>query len=203
MTREDEAGLRRHLLEHARRDYGAAVASEARRLGYNVPSVRVSDPVVLRDLNDRTKFAAHSVRTTYNRDLEREIARIRAETPRANRATYAARLERWDRRRAEWKNHQISVTEMGQVVNRARGDFYERNGIEAIARVVPRTAVCVTCAGYIGMGDMTVAEARSLELPVHVHCDHELEFDYGSVASPLELPGTLDLLWTGGEIVEA
>jgi len=205
MTAEEEAKMRRLLLDQARRDYGAAIAAEARRLGYKVPNVRVTDPTVVKELNERAKFAAHSIRGTYNKDLEREIARIRREAPRANRNVYAARLERWDRRRADWKNHQIGVTEMGQTVNKARSDFYDRNGIAAVGRVVPRTAVCMVCAGYIGMGDMTVAEARSLELPVHVHCAHEIEYDYTAVTTPLELPGALppvDVLWTGGEIVE-
>lgn len=205
MRAEDEAAIRRLLLDQARREYGAAIAAEARRLGYNIGSVRVTDPKLLKELNERAKFAAHSIRRTYNKDLDREIARIHRESPRANRHTYAARLKRWDQRRAEWKNHQIGVTEMGQAVNRARGDFYERNGIAAVARVVPRTAVCMVCAGYVGMGDMSVAEGRALELPVHVNCDHEIEYDYSAVTSPLELPGTLpalDVLWTGGEIVE-
>jgi len=41
-------------------------------------------------------------------------------------------------------------------------------------------------------------------LLVH-NCDHEVEYDYSAVTSPLELPGALpglDVLWTGGEIVE-
>ena len=205
MTAEDEAAMRRLLLEQARRDYGAAIAAEARRLGYDIANVRVTDPTLLKELNERARFAAHSIRGTYNKDLEREIARIRREAPRANRHVYAHRLSRWDKRRADWKNHQIGVTEMGQTVNKARADFYDRNGIAAVARVVPRTAVCMTCAGYIGMGDMTVAEGRSLELPVHVNCDHEIEYDYSAVTSPLELPGALpaqEVLWTGGEIVE-
>ena len=205
MTAQDEANMRRMLLAQARREYGAAIAAEARRLGYNVGAVRVTDPKLLTSLNERAKFAAHSIRTTYNRDLNREIARIRREAPRANRHVYAHRLSRWDKRRAEWKHRQIGVTEMGQAVNRARGDFYDRNGIAAVARVEPRTAVCMVCAGYVGMGDMSVAEARALELPVHVHCDHEVFYDYSAATSPLELPGALpplDELWIGGEIVE-
>jgi len=185
------------LFTQARADYGAAVAAEARAAGYSIASVNVTDQAVMTALNERSGFAAKSIATTYNKDVRQEIARIRAEVPKANRWTYAKRLDAWEKNRASWKAEQIAYTEMGTTIQQAKMDFMRQNHLEPNGRVVPDTAQCGYCEELAGMGWMSFAEIEGLGLPAHVGCIHSAEFSYEGMT----MPGIGDL-WLGGEGAE-
>jgi len=184
------------LFTQARADYGAAVAAEARAAGYSIASVNVTDQAVMAALNERSGFAAKSIATTYNKDVRREIARIRAEVPKANRYTYAKRLDAWEKSRASWKAEQIAYTEMGTTINQAQRDFVRMNHLEPRAHVVPDTGQCAYCEELAGQGWMDFWTAEGLGLPAHPGCIHSLELDYDTASLP-----PLGDLFIGGQML--
>lgn len=194
--RSDIDALQQVLFEQARRDYGIAIAAEARAAGYEVANVRVLDRRVLTELNQRSRFAAESIAATHNRDLRGQIGRIAAETPKANRWVYASRLEQWEKSRVAWKSSQIATTELGETMQRAKTDFATANAVGAKARVMPLTAACPACAEMVGHGWMDLSEAMMYPLPLHVGCVHYLEIEYGRAGMP-----PLEELWLAGMAV--
>ena len=191
MGQPDIDALHAHLFEQARFDFAAGMRAELERLGLRAGLIRVTDERVLAMLDQRARFAAESIANTYNRDLERQLARIGEAIPTANRQTYMAGLREWEADRIAARTPGISVTEFTTTHNTMQREFVQRNGLEGRGRVAPPEAAEHICEELVGQGWMPLDEAHQLDLPAHVRCIHFIEAEY-------DAPDT-GLLWTGGK----
>lgn len=190
--------LRGTLYQQSVADYGLALTAEAQAAGYAISGVSVTDPKVLKGLGKRADYAAKSIARTHNADLRRQITRIRADVPKANRWVYSSRLEAWEKNRAAWKSSQIATTELGEVARRGKADFIDRNNLQGKARgrVSPSSAMCPLCVELVGHGSMEVDLAMSLPVPAHVGCVHYIEIVYDKEGMP-----AANELWLAGAAV--
>ena len=171
----DEEQMRGELLKVRRRAYEHELTLQARRVGCNGRQGRLTTGDTLSELNDDSKADAESMANTYNYDLAIAIQHIRNETPRANRHTYAKRLQSWETARTKWKAEQVARWTEGSARNRAQADFYRLNGIGGTAIVRPGSAAEPVCRGLINRGRIPLQEAMSIAMPVHVGCIHFFE----------------------------
>ena len=122
-------------------------------------------------LDEQSVNDARSITNTYNRDLARQVAKIRQDVPTANRHVYAKRLRDWNAGRSEWKNKDISQFTGNSARSKAQADFFRNNGIgEGYATLEPRTAVCPVCQGFLNRGEVPIPVAMSNPGPFHVKC---------------------------------
>ena len=168
--------IRAELLRDRRRYYEAELAVQAARVGCPGRSGNLSNGAILSELNQQSLEDATSIVNTYNYDLAIAIRYIRAETPTANRNVYASRLVTWGKNRAAWKNDQIAqYTEMS-ARSKAQADFYRYNSNFGTAEIVPKTAVCPICQGWIDRGaDIPLRTAMNNPGPWHPFCPHGWE----------------------------
>jgi hypothetical protein len=185
---------RGEYLRDMRAAYNDELSIQARNVGCGdkVGQMREGSPA-LPQLRDRAEIHAESVVNTYNYDLALAIQHIKAETPRANRHTYASRLSGWNERRNDWKVPQISNMLAGDARQFAQQDFVEQNRLrDGTARLEPRTAVCPICQGWINRGNVPIYVAMANPPPYHVNCPHYWQLAYRRL--PEDLCATL---WMG------
>lgn len=173
-----EEALRSSMLKERRRIYEDELNNLARQVGCTgVRRARVVSGPVLTALNDVSKTEAASITRTYNRDLARAIAAIRAEMPTANRNAYARRLQAWDEQRQRWKSPQIGMNLRSSAIQAAQDDFMRFNNVRgAEAQMVPRIGVCPICQRLINMGWVNAATVQANPAPIHVNCPHTWEW---------------------------
>lgn len=169
---DDIAKLEGQLLESRKRAWASALRAEAAEHGCkaapNAP--RRED---LERLKDMCREDAKSIASTWNREVEREIDRIREATPRANRRTYYKRLEAWNTRRNEWKLPQISVTTDVTTRAYAQERFRSMNYSGGLLFVlVGPPAVCKICASMFAAGVVDQAYVNRHRPPFHPFCAH-------------------------------
>jgi hypothetical protein len=134
--------------------------------------VAITDDVVLRAITRESRDAAAGIVMTHNRQLREFLAR----QPRdLSQRKLAARVQAWERARAEWKAKQIAFTEGMTARNDIDREVLTRNGLRVRARVAPQRAAEPICAGLVARGWM---EPHDLpRLPAHPNCIHGLEYD--------------------------
>lgn len=192
---DTEEALRSSMLKERRRIYEEELNSLAIQVGCTgARRARVTSGPVLTALNDASKIEAASITRTYNRDLARAIAAVRAETPTANRYVYARRLSAWDETRQQWKTPQIGMHVRTSAIQQAQADFRRFNNVRgAQARMVPRVGVCPICQGLINMGWVDASVADANPAPIHVGCPHTWEWRKLDRLTPTECQD----LWLG------
>jgi len=189
-----EQMTRGELTAYRARAYEKELATQAQRVGcdqYSAP-LRIGPEWV--ELDKKSIDDARSITNTYNRDLAREINKIRKDVPTANRNTYAKRIEGWSKSRKDWKDKQIIQYTNNSARNQAQRDFYRNNGItEGTAVLRPRTAVCPICNGWINRGEVPLNVALANPANFHPNCPH-----YWDVYPPKLAPDDCGNLWRPG-----
>jgi hypothetical protein len=133
----------------------------------------LTNGAILSGLNQVAATDAEGIVNTYNADLAHAIQRIRAETPRANRATYARRVQDWAEARSAWKAGQIAITTDTKGRAMALQDFAAQNGTGGgRAKLLPTKAVCPVCQGWIARGWVPLSVATNNPGPWHPNCPH-------------------------------
>lgn len=189
----DQSRLRESLLKAAVRAYADELTIQAARAGCPGRQGRLTTGAALTELNDKAKEDAASIVATYNYDLVSAIEHIKAQTPSANRNTYASRLAEWDLARNSWKSPQIAEYTEGYARSLAQRDFASMNNLGGVARLEPTTAKCEVCSGWIRRGDVPVREATANPPPYHPFCPHIFVTSYDPLVPKSECP----LLWVG------
>ena len=169
----DEDDLKTALTKQRRRAYEDEISIQLERLGCK-KSGRLSGGPALSELSDLSRVDAQSIVSTYNDDLAKEIARIGAANPRANRNTYAKALKVWDEGRATSKGKQIAQYTDSTARRVANKDFFALNDVAGVATIAPSTAKCPVCAGWIARGELPLQEIVANSPPYHPNCNHYL-----------------------------
>lgn len=144
------------------------------------------------ELNDVCEEKAAGIINTYNYDLAGAIINIAAETPTANRNTYAKRLLEWEAKRLGWKKPQIALDLEMTGRKLAQQYFYFYNNLDGVAVLVPKKAVCPVCQGWVQRGEVPIREAMNHPLPYHPWCPHTF------ATRPLRWPKEeCPVLWMG------
>lgn len=174
MDQVDVENIRAQLVKQRRRAYEHEITLQAQRLGCAGRQGRLSGGPTLAEFNRQSETEAESIVSTYNYDLAIQIQAIRAETPTANRNTYASRLKEWDGARAKWKATQIAQWTEGGARDQAQKDFIQNNGIqnEGYVTVEPKVAAEPICEGLIKREAIPMREAVGIKMPVHIGCIH-------------------------------
>lgn len=191
-TDYDEDRIRGELTRQRRRAYEDEISKQARLVGCGQMRGRLTTGQALTELNEMSIRDAQSIVNTYNYDLSTAIQNIKAESPTANRNTYARRLHDWEAKRASWKKGQISQNTEGTARSLAQQDFYRMNGLQGYAVLQPRKAVCPICQGWIDRGEVPLRVAENNPPPYHPNCPHIWQV-YPDKVPPEECP----LLWVG------
>jgi hypothetical protein len=169
----EQDAIKGSLLPAMRAFYEDELNIQAAKVGCPGRRAHVSSGQILSQINSVAEAHAASITATYNWDLANAIKAITAEVPTANRHVYAKRLTEWETARASWKNEQIALMTEQTVRAMALQDFYRQNGAGiGRAMLMPRTAVCPICQGWIDRGWVPLAEAIRHPPPYHVNCPH-------------------------------
>ncbi len=164
-------------------------------------------------LKKRAEWSAASIAKTYNKDLLTMVEAAEADWVEGHgskkgmtRLWLAKTVRPAIQERDTWKEMQIGVTEQTWANDKARQDFFTRNGVDGRARIEPGIAVCPICQEAVRDGWLPVAEAfRRWSPPWHPSCPHNI------VVEPLKesIPDCASL-WRGqvktgrkGEGIEA
>ena len=175
-TADEQRVWRDKLFKENRYRYELAIQEEVKVLGCADPGrVQLGQGPELKAVARHAEDSAGSIINTYNYDLARAIAQVAADTPTANRYTYAYRLESWIQARSATKDTQIGLTETSWSINQAKRDFYRRNDhLLNKAEVAPYDTKCPVCAGYVAGNPYKSVEElyRKCTLPAHPKCPH-------------------------------
>jgi hypothetical protein len=184
--------IRVELLGMRRRAYEDELTIQARRVGCPGCSGRLENGPILSELNAMCAEEAAGIVNTYNYDLAASVLNIAAEVPTANRYVYAKRLQAWEGKRSAWKAPQIAEYTEGTARSKAQQDFYTLNNIGGVAELMPKSAVCPVCIGWVERGEVPLREAENNPGPWHPNCPHLWQTSPDRVARE-ECP----LLWMG------
>jgi len=168
----DEDETRTKLLKEGRRLFEDELTMQAARGGCPGRRGLLRNGPILTELNNVYTDHAKSITNTYNYDLAAQIAQIRQDVPTANRHVYAKRLRRWDEQRAELKTPVISQMTEAVARSLAQEAFYDHNGMSGYAELMPKTAVCPVCQGWINRGHVPLNVAMGHPPPYHIRCPH-------------------------------
>lgn len=161
------------LLPAMRAFYEDELNIQAKKVGCPGRRAHLSNGPILSQINAVAEAHAASITATYNYDLVHAIKAIGAEVPTANRHVYAFRLTEWETKRAAWKNDLIALMTEQTIRAMAFQDFYRQNGAGlGMAMLMPRTAKCPICQGWINRGWVPLAEAIRHPPPFHIQCPH-------------------------------
>jgi len=167
-----EQMTRAELTAERSRAYEKELQTQGRQVGCDQYRGQLSIGPEWVSLDSQSVTDARSITNTYNRDLARQINKIRRDVPRANRNTYAKRVRDWSRERDVWKDKQVRTQAANGARAQAQKDFYQNNGLtEGTAVLRPRTAVCPVCQGFINRGEVPVNVATGNPPPYHPSCN--------------------------------
>lgn len=168
-TLDDEERVRAELLRQRRAFYEDELTDQAARVGCPGRRGRLGEGPILSELNEASRDDAASIVNTYNYDLAAAIRQVHAETPTANRWVYAKRLGAWESKRADWKDPQIAqYTEMS-ARSLAQQHFHRFNATIGFAELMPKTAVCPVCKGWVARGEVPLRVAQEHPPPYHTN----------------------------------
>lgn len=183
--------VRGELVRDGRRFYEDELTIQAQRVGCRSRRGQLTKGPSLSELNRRYGEHAGGIVNTYNFDLAGAIIAIGSEVPTANRHVYANRLKGWEAKRDAWKQPQVARMTEGFARQQAQRDFYRLNNIDGVAVLVPRTAVCPVCQGWIDRGKVPLREATNNAPPYHVGCPHRFK------TIPAQKVADCETLWMG------
>ena len=171
-TADDEQSMASELTKIRQRVYNDELSIQARRSGCVTQRGRLTAGPELSVLSNQSKDDAKSIVNTYNHDLAASIINIKKQTPTANRNTYISRLQDWELARQSHKAP--AIAEYTEVTARAQAqqDFYRLNNLGGFAKLMPRTAVCPICQGWINRGKVPMKIAQNNPPPYHLKCPH-------------------------------
>jgi hypothetical protein len=172
MQGADVAGLTDDLLERRKVAWSTALREQARthRCSGQPNAPRGKD---LSELKAMSAEDAKSISETWNREVQAQIEKIYAENPRANRFTYAKRLEAWAAERNVWKAPLIALTTEQQVRGYAQSRFNAMNGLRGQRYVFAGpTPTCRRCVTLFGLGIVSQSVVDRHVLPIHPGCPH-------------------------------
>lgn len=175
-TSDNVDATRRALLNARRREYEATITELAKLSGCGEKMGRLREGPTLTEINDMSRVEAEGIVNTYNYDLALAIVAIRESTPRANRYTYAKRLEAWHTNRAEAKDRQIAIHTNLTGRSLAQRDFAQLNGLAGKARLMGPGPVCPICQGWMMRGWVDIKVALRNPAPYHLNCPHWWDF---------------------------
>ena len=191
----DQERIKGELLQAGRRAYESELTLLAVRMGCPGRSGSLTNGAYLSELNEIYVMHAASIVNTYNYDLAVQIDFLRAQNVRGNRHYYAYHLRQWHETRAQLKNEQIALMTDSVARTLAQQHFYANNGdLGSVAVLLPTTAVCPVCQGWIERGEVPVHEAMNHPPPYHVGCPHSWNFRKADKLSKEDC----ELLWMGG-----
>jgi len=173
MTSYDADRIRGELTRQRRRAYENEITQQAARVGCPGRRGRLTTGPSLTALNDMSRNDSESIVNTYNYDLAVAILAIASQNPRANRNYYVNQLSNWEAKRAGWKADQIAWNTDGTARALAQQDFYYFNGIMGYAELMPDTAVCPICQGWIARVQVPLKVAENNPPPYHMGCPHK------------------------------
>jgi len=137
--------------------------------------VKADDPdVALRlvDALDNTRALAAGIVATHNRKLKNFVTGVSD----AQIDDIDKLVAGWAATRAQFKSQQIAC-QQGMIGRyQADQDVISKNNLSIRAQMIPRTADEEHCADIIARGWMTRDEI-DFTIPVHVNCEHSLEYD--------------------------
>jgi len=171
-TDEDVKALAETLLEQRKAAWESALRAEAAQFGYTGPVYppRREDLAELRRMSEED---ARSIVNTWNRDVDRQLARLYQANRSGNRYYYAKHMEEWATARDVWKSRQISTYTEFSTKQYAQRRFWEMNGLRGARYVFDGPPpVCDDCRSLYGLGvvDQVVVDANPT--PRHVGCPH-------------------------------
>ena len=184
--------IRVQLLRHRRQAYEDELSIQAAHVGCPGRQGVLGEGPALSELNALCVDDAESIANTYNYYMANAIRAIRDETPTANRHIYATRLQTWGDGYWDWKQGQIDQYTDGTARALALQDFYRNNGQFGTAILLPETAVCPVCQGWLDRGEVPLRVATNNPPPYHVNCPHYWLTDPDKIARE-DCP----LLWMG------
>ncbi len=181
MTDENVENLKAQLLRTRRRSFETELDRLSKTVGCDRKSIVDSGPE-LSAMSDLSATDAQSIVDTYNRDLALAVIVTRAETPRANRNTYASRLTKWDKNRSSWKDRQVAMQSVLDARSLAQKSFHELNpGLEGSAILIgPDPAREPICQGWLNRGRVDIQVAINNPSPFHLNCPHTWEITHTS-----------------------
>ncbi len=175
LYRKDEIDvdtIRAGLLKESRRIFENELSIQAARIGCPGRSGFLSNGPILSEINGLAAEWSGGIVNSFNFDAAAAILNIAAETPTANRNTYAKRLGIWEEKRAGWKNPQIAQYTEGAIRGLAQGYFVRENGAQGFAELEPDTAQCPICLGWLTRGPVPIAVATKNPANWHPNCPH-------------------------------
>lgn len=191
-TDAEAEAIRAELVKARRRAYESEITIQARRVGCGGRQGVLTSGPALTEMNEESRADAESIVNTYNYDLAREIMRIKADTPAANRNTYVKQLRTWENKRTIQKSKDIGGWTEGTARSRAQQDFVANNDIQGVAILEPGGAREAICQGWLNRGEVPLREAMNNPAPFHLGCPHYWATQPGRVPKS-ECPN----LWVG------
>jgi len=171
-TDEDVKALAETLLEQRKAAWESALRAEAAQFGYTGPvnPPRREDLAELRRMSEED---ARSIVNTWNRDVDRQLARLYQANRRGNRHYYAKNMEDWAAKRDVWKSRQIADYTEFSTINYAQQRFRQMNGLRGAQYVLDGPPpVCDDCRWLYGLGVVEQAVVDQHPMPLHPSCRH-------------------------------
>lgn len=191
---DETATVKAAIQRMTRRAYEAELTIQASHVACNRQG-HLTNEFIMADLETDARDSSENITNTYNYDLAIAIQKISQQNRFANRHYYAKYLGIWETARDHWKIPQIQQYETGKARAQAMKDFYERNrDIIGIAALLPKTAVCPICQGWIARGTVPIRVAMNNPPPYHIGCPHRWHTTPDRVAKE-----ACRDLWMGGD----
>lgn len=145
-------------------------------------------------LMDVSRDDAASIRQTFNRELNNEIARLYNANPDGDRQYYITNLTGWADKRADYKDRQIALMNQKTARHYAQQRFRDMNKAQSQYRFIGPAPVCDDCAAQFAAGIVDQKHVDGNPAPLHPNCPHEWAMvDVVMGVSP-------DAIWVGAEV---
>lgn len=166
--------LANYLFTKSQQQYEARLRTLASAYGWKTEG-RLTDPVTLDALKQRSIWAANSIQQTAAKDVKASAD--------PQQTVFQARNQ--------YKPQQIFTTEVNTADQKAFRDFYDKNpdlAATAMGHVEPTDAEEEECMGWIEAGSLPIDQFP--DFPLHVGCSHTVEPDAPDLATTtLSVPG--------------
>ena len=189
---EDVKALADLLLAQRKTAWESALRAEAAQYGYTGP-VHPPRREDLAELRRMSEDDARSIVNTWNRDVDRQLARLYTQNRRGNRHYYGKRMEEWAKARDGWKARQIADYTEFSTIGYAQQRFRQMNGLRGAQYVLDGPPpVCDDCRDLYGRGVVDQAVVDQHPMPLHPGCRHTWRLLPWTTAAPAR-----SALWVG------
>jgi hypothetical protein len=178
--------LTEELLDREKQSWRTALEEKATQ--YYGRALRAYDPVGadLSFLRDMARRDAESIARTFNRSVEKQLARLFTANPRGNRHYYARGMEQWATQRETWHAPGVANYTVQRTREYAKKRFLDENDVHPRGFILAGPSpVCGECIEVMGEGVVNRRYVSAHPMPAHFHCDHEWEEVPGAQAPPL------------------